>query len=83
MKCIVCQRTPKEISEYKHNDEGMHADQFIMMNEKTYDPVTRYFCCTICYNKIGKPLRRILFRWYKDGRVNGLDKYVLKNIDDI
>jgi hypothetical protein len=53
--CAGCGRTPIEIGEYKHNGEGLTADEFVRQEEGTYNPDTNHFACTECYIRMGMP----------------------------
>lgn len=57
--CRDCQKTPAEILEYQMmvEDEGYrNADEAVMLNEGTYNPMTGQFLCTECYINAGMPL---------------------------
>lgn len=55
--CFVCARYPDEISEYKEMVVGTNqtCDEFVVVEEGTFNPDNNRFACTDCYIKIGMP----------------------------
>ena len=56
--CKCCGRRPEEITEYKEGaaDMGMTPSVYVILEEGTYNKVTRKFYCTSCYIKAGMPM---------------------------
>lgn len=58
MKCVGCHKTPGELLEYSELAiaEGYDtAEQAMIAEEGTYNPVTGAFACTDCYVRMGQP----------------------------
>lgn len=59
VRCKVCKRLPKDISEYQERvqtGEFETEEQAVVRDEGTYNPITKQFYCTTCYVKVGMPL---------------------------
>lgn len=56
-QCKICKRTPEEIGEYiRYSAEaGMTPEEYVMVEEGTYNKETGRFYCTKCYIEIGMP----------------------------
>lgn len=67
MKCAICGKEPKDITEYQEQAEieGMTPEEFVQNEEGTYDYSTGYFVCTNCYINNGMPLNYELLSLYK------------------
>jgi hypothetical protein len=55
--CKKCRREPNEISEYINmaEDNNCTPEEFVVMQEGTYNHSSKFFYCTDCYIKIGMP----------------------------
>jgi hypothetical protein len=58
MKCAVCKKKPGEIAEYVNaaKDEGISPEDFVRLEEGTYNKKNGLFYCTSCYVAIGSPM---------------------------
>lgn len=67
MHCPYCKRKPNEIDEYKllAKEHEMTAEDYVRMDEGTYDSKTNLYCCTSCYIHLGMPTRQQLFEAFK------------------
>lgn len=70
LECPYCEKRPHEITEYIEQAEYSEVtpEEFVKMDEGTYDYRTDLFCCTTCYIKIGMPLNSKLheaFAYYR------------------
>ena len=56
-QCAVCKKQPHEIPIYVRFAlmDGITAEDFVYMNEGTFDYRTNLFYCDKCYVKIGMP----------------------------
>lgn len=77
MKCAICDKEPRDITEYQEQAEieGMTPEEFVQNEEGTYDVDTGYFVCTNCYINAGMPLNHELlplYRTLKGSHVNEL-----------
>lgn len=62
MKCIGCGKKPSEIIEYVFEAEAngySSAEEFVKVEEGTYNPADESFYCTSCYIKAGMPILRV------------------------
>jgi hypothetical protein len=57
MVCIGCKQHPDEIREYtgKGKELGVTPEEFVKLEEGTYNPVNGHFWCTACYINAGMP----------------------------
>lgn len=57
IRCIRCGKEPHEIEEYiEHAEaEGMTPEQFVRIEEGTFNPENGHFACTSCYIGMGMP----------------------------
>lgn len=55
--CIGCGKQPHELPEYiEHAEiEGVTPEEFVRVEEGTFNPDTGHFCCTPCYIDKGMP----------------------------
>ena len=58
IQCKRCNRKPKDIIEYvvSAEDYGCTPNEYVKMEEGTYNDVTKKFYCTRCYISVGMPL---------------------------
>ncbi len=58
-RCIGCGKAPHEIEEYIEMaaDEGMTPEQYVRLEEGTFNRENGHFCCTACYIAMGMPSR--------------------------
>ena len=58
MKCKNCGKKPEEIHEYVQGaqEEGMTVEEYVWLEEGTFNKETDLFYCTSCYIKLGMPL---------------------------
>lgn len=73
MKCPYCEKQPNQLDEYISPSQVLNItpDEFVRMEEGTYHRATDLFCCTVCYVKIGTPLKKDLhdaFKLYRKER---------------
>jgi hypothetical protein len=56
-ECIRCGRSPDQIEEYRvyAEGEGLTPDEFVRLEEGTYNPDNGHFACTYCYIMLGSP----------------------------
>jgi hypothetical protein len=56
--CKICGRKPEDISEYREGAfyMGITPNEYVRIEEGTYNTETKKFYCTSCYIKIGMPL---------------------------
>lgn len=59
--CIGCNKHPEDIEEYSQEmienvmGKPMSADDFVRLEEGTYNPENGHFTCTNCYVAAGMP----------------------------
>ena len=55
--CVGCNKTPSEIPEYMGaaDEEGITPEEYVRMEEGTYNPRNGHFLCTSCYIRAGEP----------------------------
>lgn len=55
--CNGCRKHPDEIEEYREmaTDSDMTPEEFVRLEEGTYNPDNGHFLCTECYIKAGMP----------------------------
>ena len=58
LHCARCNRRPNEIPEYVEaaRMEQETPDEFVSLEEGTFNPLTGRFWCSDCYIKLGQPL---------------------------
>jgi hypothetical protein len=57
IRCIGCEKTPDQIDEYTEMAalEEMTPEQYVKVEEGTYNPENGHFACTSCYIRMGMP----------------------------
>jgi hypothetical protein len=50
-----CNRHPDEIPEYIERSTYSHPDEYVRLNEGTYNRENGHFACTECYIRLGCP----------------------------
>ena len=67
MKCPFCNRKPKDIPEYRQVSKNyeMSPNQFVMMEDITFDGFTDMFCCKDCYIALRYPPIEKLHQMYR------------------
>ena len=71
MQCAVCRKAPAELKEYVEAtadyNEGkaipISADQYVRLEEGTFNPDNELFACTLCYIKNAMPAQPFPDRW--------------------
>lgn len=60
-----CKRRPSEIPEIieKANELDLHPDDFVRLEEGTYNPENGHFLCMTCYIAEGSPSGTWPHRW--------------------
>lgn len=55
--CIGCNKHPGELDEYVEaaHEENLTPDQFVVLEEGTYNKTNGHFLCTDCYVAAGMP----------------------------
>lgn len=55
--CTGCNKTPDQIPEYVDaaQDDGVTPEQYVKIEEGTYNPANGHFLCTDCYVAAGMP----------------------------
>ena len=55
--CIGCGKAPDQIDEYTEMAalEEMTPEQYVKVEEGTYNPENGHFACTSCYIRMGMP----------------------------
>jgi hypothetical protein len=55
--CIGCNKQPSEIEEYTEAaaEEDMSPDDYVRVEEGTFNPENGHFACTSCYIQMGMP----------------------------
>ncbi len=54
--CIICKKTASELPEYREDlDPGQTPEEYVALEEGTYNPSNGHFVCTPCYIDIGMP----------------------------
>lgn len=55
--CTYCNRRPNEIEEYVMMAKELEItpDDYVRMEEGTYNPINGHFACDSCYIRIGMP----------------------------
>ena len=57
ISCRGCQKSPYELSEYLDGatEADITPEEYVKLEEGTYNPVTGGFLCTECYIRAGMP----------------------------
>ena len=78
MKCPFCNRQPNQIPEYQEHSKQfeMSAEQYVMMEDATFDENTDMFCCRDCYFGMGCPSINNLYQMYRAEFVNVIPMFV-------
>lgn len=58
--CCGCHRHPHEIDEYIEMAQlyGITPEEYVRLEEGTYNPDNGHFWCSLCYIQVGMPLGR-------------------------
>jgi hypothetical protein len=72
LKCIGCDKTPEELPDFKHNEEGMNPTEFVIEHERTLNRFEKdKFYCVTCYIKAGMPSTMMAVKFKRNYEVKG------------